>query len=186
MLVWTAGVVKEGYDRGSAWLVVLLYTFRNSHLMTLRRKEKQTPTLSLDGSNWQSKWQRGTADRQRSRWRQEVEQCDAFWQNWPYSMCQCPQTPNPTPWRGTSCGWGRVDRGGWCGNDSDPKWHLDQTLSVSWPFPFTFSVCACLLKISELPQKRQEEISKLRNEEPEAVCMFYTFMYTNKAAFVKW
>lgn len=42
-------------------------------------------------------------------------------------------------------------------DDGHPKWHPDQTLSVSWPFPFTLSVCVCTpVKKSELPQKREE------------------------------
>lgn len=28
-------------------------------------------------------------------------------------------------------------------DDGHPKWHPDQTLSVSWPFPFTLSACVC-------------------------------------------
>lgn len=91
----------------------------------------------------------------------------------PIPRVNTPKPPTPPHGEAQSCGWGWADRGGCCGDDGHPKWHPDQTLSVSWPFPFIFSVCARLLKKPELPQKRQEEVSQMSNEEPEAVCIFY-------------
>lgn len=64
----------------------------------------------------------------------------------PIPRVKPPHPPPPAPvgrpklWIGLGK-QGRDRGGGVSRDDGHPKWHPDQTLSVSWPFPFTLSVC---------------------------------------------